>query len=118
MVNGPYEQLQGAEADHDDSSSDVTIPFLDSEDPMHWKEGYEQSPRSKKAKILSVVEKLKPIRWLVEAGLVVAVIVLLVQRQQYHSSAEAHELGGDITGFAPRCKTRCFLSRFIMLTAL
>lgn len=103
MAKGPYEQLQAAEDVHDDSSSDVTIPFMDDEDPMQWKEGYDGPPRSRKARFLSAIEKLKPIRWLMEIGLVITVVVLLVQRRQSTYDSQKPELAGDITGFAPRC---------------
>ncbi|CAI4214783.1 unnamed protein product [Parascedosporium putredinis] len=104
MSQGPYQQLPGAKDDHDDSASDITIPFLDSEDPMGWKEGYERAMPGRRSRVLSVLEKLKPLRWILEAGLVVAVIILLVQRQDHASSvnADTQELGGDISGIAPR----------------
>ena len=91
MPSQKYEHLSAAPAS--DSSSDVTVSLGDEE--AAWKEGYE--PRSRWG-ASSLLEKLRPLRWLFEAGLVAVIVMLLLGRR------EGFELAGDVTGFAPRCK--------------
>lgn len=91
----PGEKL--ARSATDDTVVDETAPFVDEE--AAWKDGYEPQER-RKTTLLSVAEKLQPLRWLFEAGLVVIIVLLLIGRPR-----EGHQLTGDITGFAPQCKS-------------
>lgn len=76
-----------------DSGSDVTVTLGDEE--AAWKEGYEPHSRWRAA-----LDKVRPLRWLFEAGLVAVIVLLLLCRREEHQHA------GDVTGFAPRCKFR------------
>lgn len=91
---GPYQKLSRSPTE--DTIVDETAPFVDEE--AAWKEGYQPEDR-RKTTLLSVVSRLQPLRWVFEAGLVAIIVLLLVGRQ-----TEGHQVTGDITGFAPRCK--------------
>ncbi|SPO06899.1 uncharacterized protein DNG_09593 [Cephalotrichum gorgonifer] len=95
-----YEKLSGTLRTHGDSSPDVTIPFIASEKAGRWEESYERDARRDWRDLLA--HRLKVLRWIVEAGLVAAVVFLLVQRK----GAGRPEFAGDITGFAPRFTQR------------
>lgn len=92
MSSQKYEKI--AAAPSDDSSSDITVSLGDEE--AAWKEGYE--PRSRWGGAVAHLDKLRPLRWLFEAGLVAVIVLLLVGRR------EGYQHAGDVTGFAPRCK--------------
>lgn len=96
-----YEQLSGA-PEHDDSGSDATVHFVDDEE-ARWKEGFERdAPQTRReAALASMFDKVRPFRWLIEAGLVAVIVLLLVDRM----GGEGYEGAGDVTGFAPECKS-------------
>lgn len=96
-----YEQLSGA-SEHDDASSDATVHFADEEE-ARWKEGFERdAPQGRRGTaVASVLDRIKRFRWLVEAGLVALIVLLLVDRM----GGEEYEGAGDVTGFAPECKS-------------
>ena len=93
MSSQKYEQLSRL-PENDDASSDVTVSFNDEE--ARWKGGYEPSTRSP---VLTLLDRLGPLRWVFEVGLVAIIIILLLGRGD-----ERYQLVGDVTGFAPRCK--------------
>jgi len=49
--------------------------------------------------------KLKMCMWAINTGLLLAIVGLLVENRYRWHGSQGFELGGDITGFAPRCES-------------
>lgn len=100
--NKQYDSLRAD--DNDDVLSDLDV----------FEKDYLQQPRPRRERVLAALQ-LQPYRWLLDIVLVLAVIGLLVERHHQGSSTGAgtsppsehrYEGTGDLTGFAPRCKSK------------
>lgn len=47
--------------------------------------------------------KLKKFRWMVDTALLFIIFGLLIEKRWKRHGAHLYELGGDISGFAPKC---------------
>ena len=49
--------------------------------------------------------RLKRYRWLLDTSLLLVIVGLLAEKSWRHSHGHQYEFAGDITGFAPECKS-------------
>jgi hypothetical protein len=76
--------------DHSDSSTEV-------ED---WEEDDDLKVRRQRA-----WRSLKRYRWVIDTTLLLVILGLLVDKTLQHDHSHQFEFAGDITGFAPTCKS-------------
>jgi hypothetical protein len=64
----------------------------------------EDLERSRQTKRISVWNRVKRYRWLLDTGLLLVIVGLLVEKRLAHNHKHHYEFAGDITGFAPKCR--------------
>jgi hypothetical protein len=92
--------------EHDDSSTEVGESLIGRDD-KEWKSDLEHSSRrkSRTRKICAVVGSW---RWVLDTVLLMIILGLLVDKKlqaRPTRKSRSYELAGDLTGFAPRCKS-------------
>lgn len=67
--------------------------------------GAEDDGNPRRARKRSFWKSLKRCRWLLDTILLLIIVGLLVEKRWKHSHGHQYEFTGDITGFAPKCKS-------------
>lgn len=66
--------------------------------------GNEEDERSRRRR-RPVWQRAKRYRWLLDTGLLLVIVGLLLEKRWMHSRNHQYEFAGDITGFAPKCRS-------------
>lgn len=87
-----YDALRNL-GNHSDSDTDV-------ED---WEDDKTAQPRRKKS--TRIWKRIKAYRWMIDTALLLVIIGLLVERIPKSLKGHRYEFAGDISGFAPECRS-------------
>jgi hypothetical protein len=106
-----YHELRFTDADdekHNTGFMDKNDPFYSAADEEKaWSDitaGDPEMPHRRASRRQRIWKAVTSVRSLVDTALLIAILVLVLDRGRRNSTPVDVDIGGDITGFAPRCK--------------
>lgn len=101
---------QDQEDAHDDSATEAGMSLLSEEDGIWKGEEHKSQTRSKHGRIKQWSSLLFSTQGILNTILLLVILGLLVERRWHQERIGLFEAAGDLTGFAPRCKSLNHLS--------